>query len=193
LNSSVPARTVPELINYAKANPGKLNIAVAAAGSGTHLAGELFKAMTGVKLLNVPYAGSAPAFADLFAGQVQVMFDALTSSIEHVKVGKLRALAVTTDKRAERLPEVPTLAEAIPGYEASGWLGLCAPRNTSPEIIDKLNAEINLALADLQIKARLADLGGVPLVLSAAQFGRLMAEETEKWGKVIRAANIKPN
>ena len=141
----------------------------------------------------MPYAGSALAFADLFSGQVQVMFDALTSSVEHITAGKLRALGVTTAKRSERLPDVPTIAETVPGYEASGWLGIVAPRNTPVEIIDKLGSEISAALADPKIKARLADLGGEPLALSATDFGKLIADETEKWGKVIRAANIKAN
>jgi tripartite-type tricarboxylate transporter receptor subunit TctC len=193
VNPSVSANTVSELIAYAKSNPGKLNIAVAAVGSGTHLSGELFKAMTGVNLVNVPYIGSPLAFADLFAGQVQVMFDALATSVEHIKAGKLRALGVTTEKRSELLPDVPTIAETVPGYEASGWLGIGAPRNTPTEIIDKLNREISAAVADHKIKTRLAELGGAPLLLSAADFGKLIAEETDKWGKVIRAANIKPN
>jgi tripartite-type tricarboxylate transporter receptor subunit TctC len=149
--------------------------------------------MTGVNLVNVPYTGSPLAFADLFAGQVQVMFDALATSVEHIKAGKLRALGVTTEKRSELLPDVPTIAETVPGYEASGWLGIGAPRNTPTEIIDKLNREISAAVADHKIKTRLAELGGAPLLLSAADFGKLIAEETDKWGKVIRAANIKPN
>ena len=193
VNTSVPVKTVSELIAYAKANPGKLNIAAAAIGSGTHLSGELFKAMTGVNLVNVPYTGSSLAFADLFSGQVQVMFDALTSSVEHITAGKLRALGVTTAKRSERLPDIPTIGETVPGYEASGWLGIVAPKNTPAEIIDKLNREISAALADPKIKARLADLGGVPLELSGTDFGKLIVDETEKWGKVIRGANIKAN
>ena len=192
-NPSAPFRTIADLITYAKANPGKLNIAAAAIGSGTHLSGELFKAMAGVNLVNVPYAGSSLAFADLFSGQVQIMFDALTSSIEHITTGKLHALGVTTAKRSERLPDVPTIGETIPGYEASGWLGIVAPKNTPTEIIDKLVKEISAALADPKIKARLAELGGEPLELSAADFGKLIAAETDKWSKVIRGANIKPN
>jgi tripartite-type tricarboxylate transporter receptor subunit TctC len=141
----------------------------------------------------VPYTGSPLAFADLFAGQVQVMFDAVATSVEHIKAGKLRALGVTTEKRSELLPDVPTIAETVPGYEASGWLGIGAPRNTPAEIIDKLNREISAAVADHKIKTRLAELGGAPLLLSAADFGKLIAEETDKWGKVIRTANIKPN
>jgi tripartite-type tricarboxylate transporter receptor subunit TctC len=149
--------------------------------------------MTGVNLVNVPYTGSPLAFADLFAGQVQVMFDAVATSVEHIKAGKLRALGVTTETRSELLPDVPTIAETVPGYEASGWLGIGAPRNTPAEIIDKLNREISAAVADHKIKTRLAELGGAPLLLSAADFGKLIAEETDKWGKVIRTANIKPN
>ena len=190
-NPSAPFNTVAELIAYAKANPGKLNIAAAAIGSGTHLSGELFKAMAGVNLVNVPYAGSSLAFADLFSGQVQIMFDALTSSVEHITAGKLRAVGVTTAKRSDRLPDIPTIGETIPGYEASGWLGIVAPKNTPAEVIDKLGKEIRAALADPKIKARLADLGGEPLEMSPADFGKLIAAETEKWAKVIRAANIK--
>ena len=193
VNTSVPVKTVSELIAYAKANPGKLNIAAAAIGSGTHLSGELFKAMTGVNLVNVPYTGSSLAFADLFSGQVQVMFDALTSSVEHITAGKLRALGVTTAKRSERLPDIPTIGETVQGYEASGWLGIVAPKNTPAEIIGTLNREISAALADPKIKARLADLGGVPLELSGTDFGKLIVDETEKWGKVIWGANIKAN
>jgi len=192
-NPSIPPKTVSELIAYAKANPGKLNIAVAAIGSGTHLSGELFKEMAGVNVANVPYTGSSLAFADLFAGQVQIMFDVLTSSIEHITAGKLRALGVTTAKRSERLPDLPTIGETIPGYEASGWLGIVAPRSTPTNIIDQLSREISAALADHKIKARLVELGGEPLVLSAAEFGKLIADETEKWGNVIHGANIKPN
>jgi tripartite-type tricarboxylate transporter receptor subunit TctC len=192
VNPSVPAKTVSELIAYAKSHAGKLNMAVSAPGSGTHLSGELFKAMTGVSLVNVPYTGSPLAFADLFAGQIQVMFDVLATSLEHIKAEKLRALAVTTEKRSELLPDVPTIAETVPGYEASGWLGIGAPRNTPAEIVDKLNKEISAALTDPKIEARLVELGGAPLLLSAADFGRLMAEETDKWRKVIRAANIRP-
>ena len=190
-NPSAPFSTVAELIAYAKANPGKLNIAVAAIGSGTHLSGELFKAMAGVNLVNVPYAGSSLAFADLFSGQVQIMFDALTSSVEHITAGKLRAVGVTTAKRSERLPDIPTIGETIPGYEASGWLGIVAPKKTPAEVIDKLGKETRAALTDPKIKSRLAELGGEPLELSPADFGKLIAAETEKWAKVIRAANIR--
>ena len=190
-NPSAPFSTVAELIAYAKANPGKLNIAAAAIGSGTHLSGELFKSMAGVNLVNVPYPGSSLAFADLFSGQVQIMFDALTSSVEHITAGKLRAMGVTTAKRSERLPDIPTIGETVPGYEASGWLGIVAPKNTPAEVIDRLGKEIRAAVADPEIKARLADLGGEPLEMSPADFGKLIAAETEKWAKVIRAANIK--
>ncbi len=192
-NPSVPFKTIPELIAYAKANPGKLNIAAAAIGSGTHLSGELFRAMTGVNIVSVPYTGSALAFPDLMAGQVHIMFDALTSSLEHIAAGKLLALGVTTAKRSERLPNVPTIGETVPGYEASGWLGLVAPKGTPADIVAKLNGEIGAALADAKIKARLHDLGGEPLPLSPPEFGKLIADETEKWGKVIRGANIKAN
>ena len=192
-NPSVPFKTIPELIAYAKANPGKLNIAAAALGSGTHLSGELFRAMTGVNIVSVPYTGSALAFPDLMAGQVHIMFDALTSSLEHINAGKLLALGVTTAKRSERLPNVPTIGETVPGYEASGWLGLVAPKGTPADIVAKLNGEIGAALADAKIKTRLHDLGGEPLPLSPPEFGKLIADETEKWGKVIRGANIKAN
>ena len=191
-NPSIPAKTLSELISYAKANPGKLNLAVSGIGSGAHLAGELFKSMAGVNLINVPYTGSPAALADLFAGQVQVMVDTLSTSIEHIRAGKLRALAVTTATRSEQLPDVPIVAETVPGYEASGWIGIAAPKTISAEIIDRLNKEINTALADPMIKARLAELGGAPAPMSPAEFGKLIGEETEKWGKVIRAANIKP-
>jgi tripartite-type tricarboxylate transporter receptor subunit TctC len=186
------AKTVPQFIAYAKANPGKLNFAAAAGnGSMTHVAGELFKMMTGVDMLHVPYRGSPLALTDLLGGRVQVMFDAITSSIEHIKTGKLRALAVTTAMRLEALPEIPSMSEFVPGYEASGWNGLAAPKNTPAEIVDRLNKEINAALADAKMKARLADLGATVMPGSPADFGKHIAAETEKWGKVIRAANIK--
>jgi tripartite-type tricarboxylate transporter receptor subunit TctC len=166
---------------------------MASGGIGTpgHVAGELFKMMTGVQMIHVPYRGLAPALTDLLGGQAQVLFGALTSSIEYIRAGKLRALAVTTTARSEALPDLPTIGEFLPGYEASQWYGIGAPKNTPAEIVDRLNKEINAALADPKIKARLADLGGTPLVGSPADFGKLIAEETEKWGKVIRAANIK--
>ena len=192
VNPSVPAKTVPEFIAYAKANPGKINMASPGNGSVAHVAGELFKMMTGIKMMHVPYRGAAPAVTDLIGGQVQVTFDPMSSSIEYIKAGKLRALAVTTATRSEALPDIPTVGEFVPGYEASGWYGIGAPKGTPAEIVDKLNSEINAGLADPKIKARLADLGGTVLAGSPADFGELIADETEKWGKVIRAANIKP-
>jgi tripartite-type tricarboxylate transporter receptor subunit TctC len=191
VNSEFPARTVPEFIAYAKANPGKINMGAAGPGSSTHIFGELFKMMAGVDLVPVQYRSSGPALTDLMAGQVQVMFDPLGSSIEYIRAGRLRALAVTTATRAEALPDVPTVGEFVPGYEASLWQGIGAPKSTPAEIVDRLNREINAALADPKIKARLADLGSTPLVQSPGEFARLIASDTEKWGKVIRAANIK--
>jgi tripartite-type tricarboxylate transporter receptor subunit TctC len=191
VNPSVPAKSVPEFIAYAKANPGKINMASAGNGSVQHVSGELFKMMTGVDMLHVPYRGGAPALTDLIGGQVQIMFDAMTSSIEYIRAGKLRALAVTTATRSEALPDLPTVSDFVPGYKTSSWGGIGAPKNTPTEIIDKLNKEINAALADPKIKARLADLGSVPMPMSAADFGKLIAESVDKWGKVIRAANIK--
>jgi tripartite-type tricarboxylate transporter receptor subunit TctC len=188
---AIPVNTVPEFIAYAKANPGKINFASPGNGAVIHLCGELFKMMTGVNMVHVSYRGSAPALTDLLAGQVQMMFADTPSSIEHIRAGKLRALAVTTAMRSEVLPEIPTVSEFVPGFEASNWFGVAAPKNTPPEIIDKLNKEINAALAEPKIKARLADLGAAALAGSPAAFGKLIAEETEKWGKVIRAANIK--
>jgi tripartite-type tricarboxylate transporter receptor subunit TctC len=187
----VPARTIPEFIAYAKANPGKVNMASGGTGTGTHLVGELFKMMAGVDMVHVPYRGGGPALADLLGRQVQVMFPTMVSSIEYVRAGSLRALAVTTATRSEALPDMPTVGEFVPGYEASAVFGLGAPRNTPAAILDKLNKEINAALADPKLKARLADVGGDVLALSTADFGKLLADETEKWGKVIRAANIK--
>jgi tripartite-type tricarboxylate transporter receptor subunit TctC len=192
VNPSVPAGTVPEFIAYAKANPGKINMASTGNGTSTHLTGELFKAMTGVDMIHVPYRGGAPALTDLLAGQVQVMFDSLNNSVEHIRAGRLRALAVTTSTRSEALPNIPTIGDFVPGFEASSWIGVGAPSGTPPELVGKLNREINAGLASPGIKARLADLGGTPLVGSPADFGKLIAEETEKWAKVIRAANIKP-
>jgi tripartite-type tricarboxylate transporter receptor subunit TctC len=191
VNPSVPAKSIPEFIAYAKANPGKINMASGGVGSAHHVNGELFKMMAGVNLVHVPYRGAGPALVDLLAGQVQVMFAFMTSSIEYVTAGRLRALAVTTASRSEALPDVPSVGEFVAGYEASGWFGVGAPRATPAEIVDKLNKEINAALADPKIKARLADLGGTVLPGSPADFGKLIAEETEKWGKVIRTANIK--
>ena len=190
-NLSVPSRTVPEFIAYAKANPGKLTMASGGVGTPSHLEGELFKTMTGVDMLLVPYRGVAPALTDLLGGQVQVMFTSMPSVIEYIRAGRLRALAITTATRSEALPDIPTVGEFLPGYEASFWYGVGVPKNTPAEIVDKLNEAINAGLADPTIKARLADLGGVPMPMSPADFGKLIADETEKWAKVIRAANIK--
>jgi tripartite-type tricarboxylate transporter receptor subunit TctC len=192
VNPSFPAKTVPEFIAYAKANPGRITMASGGNGSPAHVAGELFKMMTGINLVHVPYRGAAPALTDLLGGQVHVTFLDMPSSIEYVRASKLRALAVTTAMRSEALPEIPTLGDFVPGYEASSWNGLGAPKNTAAEIIDKLNKEINAALAGPGIKARFADLGGTVFPSSPAEFGNFIATETEKWGKVIRAANIKP-
>jgi tripartite-type tricarboxylate transporter receptor subunit TctC len=191
VNPAVPAKTVPEFIAYAEANPGKINMASPGIGSIPHVAGELFKTMAGVNLVHVPYRGDVAALTDLLSGQVHVYFNS-PLSIAYVRAGKLRALAVTTSTRWEGLPDLPTVSEFLPGYEASAWFGVAAPRNTPAEIVDKLNKEINAALTDPKIKAQLADLGGTVLGGSPADFGRLIADETEKWGKVIRAANIKP-
>jgi tripartite-type tricarboxylate transporter receptor subunit TctC len=192
VNPSVPIRTVPEFIAYAKANPGRINMASAGNGTTSHLAaGELFKMMTGVNIVHVPYRGGGPALTDLLAGQVQVFFPPMVVPIGQVRAGKLRALAVTTATRSEALPDIPTVGEFVPGYEASVWFGLGAPNGTPAEIIDKLNQETNAALADPKIKARMAESGGNALAGSPADFGKLIAEETEKWAKVIRATNIK--
>jgi tripartite-type tricarboxylate transporter receptor subunit TctC len=191
VNPSVPAKTVPEFIAYAKANPGKLTMASAGNGTPSHVSGELFKMMAGVDMVHVPYRSAGSALTDLLGGQVQITFPTTVSSIEYIRAGRLRALAVTTATRLEALPDVPTVAEFVPGYEASGWYGIGAPKSTPTEIVDKLNNEINVALADPNMKVRLADLGGTVLVLSPGDFGRLIAEETNKWGKVTRAANVK--
>jgi tripartite-type tricarboxylate transporter receptor subunit TctC len=192
VNPSFPAKTVPEFIDYAKANPGKITMASAGAGSPPHVAGELFKMMTGVDLLHVPYrGGDSPALADLIGGQVQVYFATLLSSIEHVKAGTLRALAVTTKTRSDALPEIPTVSEYVPDYEATLWNGIGAPHGTPLEVIGKLNSEVNVALADPVIKARIVELGSTVLPGSPADFAKLISEETEKWEKVIRAAKIK--
>ncbi len=191
VSPSFPARTVPEFIAYAKANPGKINMASGGTGNSTHVTGELFKMMAGVNLLHVPYRGSPPALTDLIGERVQVMFDVLSSSVEHIRSGRLRALAVTTATRSEALPDVPTLGEFVPGYEASALAGVGAPKGTPAEIIEKLNGEINAGLADPKMKSRFADLGLTPLSLSAADFARLVVGETEKWGKVVKFANIK--
>jgi len=191
VHPSVPAKTVSDLIAYARANPGKLNMASVGKGTGTHVAGELFKMMTGINLVHVPYRGGAPATTDLIAGQVQVMFSVPVTAVEHVRAGRLRALAVTTTTRSEALPDLPTVGDFVTGYEASAWFGIGVPTDTPSKIVDKLNREINAAHADLKIKARFADEGGGQLALSQADFGKLIAEETEKWAKVIRAANIR--
>jgi tripartite-type tricarboxylate transporter receptor subunit TctC len=191
VHPSFPAKTVPEFIAYARTNPGKLSMASGGIGSGSHMAGELFKMMAGVDMVHVPYRGAGPALADLLGGQVQVMFDLMPNSIEHIKAGKLRGLAVTTATRSHDLPDIPTVGDFVPGYEASAVFGIVAPRDTPADTVDKLNKEINAGLADPSIKTRLAQLGGTVLAGSAADFGKLFAEETEKWGKVIRAANIK--
>jgi tripartite-type tricarboxylate transporter receptor subunit TctC len=192
LNPSVPARTLAEFILYAKANPEKINMASAGNGSAPHMAGELFKLMAGVNLVHVPYRGQGPALTDLLGGQVQVLFAATPGTTDYIKTGKLRALAVTTAARARELPELPPVADFVPGYEASQWYGIAAPKNTPVEIVDKLNKEINAGIADPAMKARFAAIGGEPLPGSAGEFGRLIAEETEKWGKVVAAAGIKP-
>ena len=192
VHPSVPVNSVPELIAYAKANPGRVTMGSSGVGTSPHLSGELFKLMTGVDMLHVPYRGNAPALTDLLAGQIQVLFDSISSSIEHIRSGKVRALAVTTAMRSEALPDIPTVAEFLPGYEASGWNGVGAPKNTPAEIVERLNKEINAALADPKMKARLAELGSTPFMLSSTDFGKLIAAETEKWAKVIRTANIKP-
>jgi tripartite-type tricarboxylate transporter receptor subunit TctC len=191
VHPSVPATTVPEFIAYAKSKPGKTTMASAGKGAPSHLAGELFKIMAGVDMVHVPYRGGGPAVTDLIAGQVQVMFATTVESIGYIRAGRLRALAVTTATRSDTLPDIPTVGEFLPGYEASGWFGIGAPKNTPVEIIEKLNREINAGLAEPKMKARLADLGGTPLLGSPADFGKLIADETEKWAKVIRAANIK--
>jgi tripartite-type tricarboxylate transporter receptor subunit TctC len=191
VNPSVPARTVPEFIAYAKANPGKINMASPGVGTSVHLSGELFKMMTGVDMVHVAYKGSAPSLTDLIGGQVQVSFATMPASIEFIRSGKLRALAVTTAMRSPALPEVPAVGEFVPGYEVSTWYGIAARRGTPAEVIDKINKEINAGVADPTMKARLADLGGIPIAGSPADFGKLIADETEKWGKVIRAANLK--
>ena len=191
VHPSFPARSVPEFIAYAKANPGKVNMASAGIGTPSHLAGELFKMMTGVDMVHVPYRGVAPALSDLLGGQVQVIFTSTASTIEHIRSGKLRPLAVAAAARLSALPDVPTVDESVPGYEASQWYGLGLSKDPPADIVEKLNAEINAALGDPKMKARLADLGGIGLAGSPADFGKLVAEETEKWRKVIRAASIK--
>ena len=191
VNPSVPARTVPEFIAYARANPGKIGMASAGIGSGPHMAGELFKMMAAVDMVHVPYRGGGPALIDLIAGQVQVTFEPVSSSIEHIRAGRLRALAVTSAMRSAALPDVPTVGEFVPGYEASAFYGVGVPKRTPVEIVETLNKEINASLTDPKVKARFANLGGIVLTGSPADFGKLIAEETEKWAKVIRAVHIK--
>jgi tripartite-type tricarboxylate transporter receptor subunit TctC len=192
VNPSVPAKTVPEFIAYAKDNPGKINMATGGPGSVPDVAGELFKFMTGVDLVRVGYRGGGPALIDLLGGQVQVMFESALTTIPYIRADKLRALAVTSMTRSPTLPGVPTVGEFVPGYEATAWFGIGAPKNTPADIVNRLDKEINAGLADPKIKERLADLGGIPMPMSAAEFGHHIANETEKWGKVIRAASIKP-
>jgi tripartite-type tricarboxylate transporter receptor subunit TctC len=192
VNPSVPVKTIPEFIAYAKANPGKINMGTGGTGTSQHVSGELFKMMTGVNLVHVPYRGSAPMLTDLLGGQVQVAFDNMPSSIEHIRAGKLRALAVTTSTRSDALPDIPTVNSFVPGYEASAYFGIGAPRNTPPEIIDKLNKEINAGLADPKMKARLADLGGTVVAGLPADFGKLIFDETEKWARVVKFSGAKP-
>jgi len=191
VHPSFPAKTVPEFIAYAKANPSKINMASAGSGSSQHMAGELFKMMAGIDMVHVPYRGVAPALTDLLAGQVQVMFDNMTSSVEHVRAGRLRGLAVTTAARSEALPDLPIVGDFVPGYEASGIYGIGVPKDTPPDIVDKLNREINAALSDPRIKARLADLGGLILSGTSADFAKVLAEEVEKWGKVVEFSGTK--
>jgi len=192
VNPSFPAKTVPEFITYAKANPGRINMASGGIGTANHVAGELFKMLAGVNLVLVPYRGSPPALTDLLGGQVQAYFSPMPASIEYIKAGNLRAMAVTTAERSQALPDVPTVAEFVRSYEASSWHGIGAPAGTPAEIVDKLNKEINAGLADPKIKARLDEMGGTALIGPPTAFGQLIVDETEKWGKVMRAANIKP-
>src|ERR1700674_4866506 len=192
VHPSLPAKTVPEFIFYAKANPGKVNMASAGNGSAPHMAGELFNAMAGVNMVHVPYRGQGPALTDLLGGQVQVLFATTPGTTDFIRTGKLRALAVTTASRAEVLPDLPTVGDFLPGYEASQWYGIGAPKNTPAEIVDKLNREINAALTDPRMKSRFADIGGEALAGSPAEFGKLIADETEKWTKVVKFAGIKP-
>ena len=191
VNPSLPIKTIPELIAYAKANPGKLNMASSGNGSTIHMSGELFKMLTGITMVHVPYRGGAPALTDLMGGQVQVMFDNIPTSAEHIKAGKLRGLAVTSAARSETLPELPTVADFLPGYEASAWYGLGAPKGTPVDVIERLNREVNAILADPKAQARFAELGATLLPGSPADFGKLVADETEKWGKVVKFAGVK--
>jgi tripartite-type tricarboxylate transporter receptor subunit TctC len=191
VNPSLPVKTVPEFIAYAKSNPGSISFGSGGVGSSVHVSGELFKSMTGVSMVHVPYRGMPGALTDLLAGQLQLVFDNLPNSIEHIRAGRLRALAITTATRWPGLPDIPTVSEFVPGYEASAWFGVAAPKNTPTDIVDKLNREINSALADPKIGKRLVDLGGTVLAGTPGDFGNLIADETDKWGKVIRAAHIK--
>ncbi|HKD27956.1 MAG TPA: tripartite tricarboxylate transporter substrate binding protein [Xanthobacteraceae bacterium] len=191
VNPSLPAKTVPEFIAYAKANPGKINMGSGGAGGPDHMSGELFKTMTGINMIHVPYRGLSPALSDLLGGQVQVIFSSLPAAIEYIRAGKLRALAVTTATRFEGAPDIPTVGDVVPGYEASQWYGVGAPNNTPVEIVDRLNKEINAGLVNPKLRAQLADLGGTLLPGSAADFGKLIAEETEKWGKVVKFSGAK--
>jgi tripartite-type tricarboxylate transporter receptor subunit TctC len=192
VNPAVPAKTIPEFIAYAKANPGRINLASSGPGTVSHVAGELFKMMAGIDMLHVPYRGAAPALTDLISGQVQVMILPIISSIEHLKAGRLRALGVTTATRLDVVPDIPTVAEFLPGYEVSDWTGIGVPRGTPVEIVDRLNAEINAGLDNPKIKARLSELGSLLMPMSRADFGKMIAAETEKWGKVVTTAGIKP-
>src|SRR6516162_338074 len=191
VHPSMPAKTVPEFITYAKANPGKINMASVGNGTTPQMTGELFKMMAGVDLLHVPYRGAAPALTDLLAGRAQVMFEAITSLVGYIRDGKLRALAVTLPTRSPIFPDVPSVGEFLPGYEAAVWFGIGAPKKTPAEIVDKLNKEINAGLADPRLKARLGELGGTALALSPTEFGKLFAEDSDKWGKVVRATDMK--
>jgi tripartite-type tricarboxylate transporter receptor subunit TctC len=193
VNPSVPAKTVPEFIAYAKANPGKINLASAGNGTVPHMAGELFKSMTGVDLVRIGYRGGGPALVDLMGGQVQVMFEPTLSTLPYIRAGKLRALAVSSATRSAALPDVPTVGEFVPGYEATSWFGMGAPKNTPTEIIDKLNEAVNAGLTDPKIKQRLADLGGEPMPMTPAEFSKLVADETDKWARVIKLMGVKPD
>jgi len=193
VHPDVPAKTVSEFITYAKANPDKVNMASSGSGTSVHMSGELFKVMTGINMQHVPYRGSAPAMQDLLSNRVQVMFDNLPGSVEHIKAGTLRALGVTASKRAAAIPDVPTIGETVPGYEAVVWYGIVAPKGTPPEIVDTLNTAVNAVLADPKLEARLVQLGGVPMPMTPAQFGKLIADETEKWAKVVKFSGAKPD
>jgi tripartite-type tricarboxylate transporter receptor subunit TctC len=193
VDRTFPARSVPDFIGYAKANPDKLNFASSGVGASNHMSGELFKIMTGIAMTHVPYRSSGPALTDLIGGRVQVMFDAITSTIEHIKADRLRSLAVTSPPRSALIPDTPLMSDFVPGYDVSNWFGLGMPSHSPAEVIDRLNAAVNEGLADPGLKARVAGMGGSPLLGSPSEFGKLIAEETEKWGKVIRTANIKPD